>query len=131
MKNTQKSVNHAHQQQNRRHARRFMTAIALSAFGLIALDAAYAQATSSSIFGKAPADSTVTVHSDNGITRHIAPDNQGKYRLPALLPGTYLVSLEKGGQTVARVEGVPLFASRSSKVDFACDNDQCRGTLDR
>jgi Carboxypeptidase regulatory-like domain len=131
MKTTQKHATIAHRRQNRRHALKLMTALAVSACGILALDAAYAQSTSSSIFGKAPTDSTVTVHSDNGITRHISPDSKGKYRLPSLLPGTYLVSLEKSGQTVARVQGVPLFASRASEVNFACDNDQCTGSFGR
>lgn len=115
----------------RRHAFKIMTAIAVSAFGAIAINAAFAQSTSSSIFGRAPADSTITVHSDNGVTLHVSPNNKGRYSFRALVPGTYLVSLEKNGQTVANVQGVPLFASRSSQVDFVCDNDQCKGTFGR
>lgn len=110
---------------------KLITAIAISAFSVIALDAAYAQSTSSSIGGKAPADSTITVHSDNGLTRQGTPNSKGRYRLPNLLPGTYLVSLEKDGKTVAQVQGVPLFASRASEVDFACDNGQCTGSFGR
>jgi hypothetical protein len=129
MKTTQKSANPTSRQQNRRPAFKLMTAITLGAFGAIALNAAYAQSTSSAITGKAPADTTITVHSDNGITRHKSPDSDGHYRFPALQPGTYQVSLEKNGQTVAKVQGVPLFASRGSRVDFSCDNDQCSGSL--
>jgi hypothetical protein len=131
MKTTQKSAAIAYRQQNRRFALKLMTAIAVSAFSAIAFDAAYAQSTSSSIFGKAPADTTITIHSDNGITRHKSADSKGRYSFPALQPGTYLVSLEKNGDTVARVQGVPLYASRSSEVDFACDNDQCKGSFGR
>ncbi|GLQ97298.1 carboxypeptidase-like regulatory domain-containing protein [Dyella mobilis] len=127
-KNSQ-AVGHAHQ--HSRYALKLLAAIAVSAFGATALNAAYAQETSSSIGGKAPAESTVTIHSDNGLTRHVSADSKGRYRFPALIPGTYLVSLEKDGQTVAQVQGVPLFASRASKVDFACDNDQCTGALAR
>jgi len=108
-----------------------MTAIAVSVFGATAFDAAYAQQTSSNIVGKAPADSTITVHSDNGLTRRGSPNSKGRYNLPGLLPGTYVVSLEKDGKTLARVQGVPLFASRASEVDFACDNDQCSGSFGR
>jgi hypothetical protein len=131
MKTTQKSANPTRRQQNRRHAFKLMTAIAMSAFGAIALNGAYAQSTSSAITGKAPADTTITLHSDNGITRHQSPNSDGRYRFPSLQPGTYLVSLEKNGQTVARVQGVPLFASRGSEVDFKCDSDQCVGSLAR
>lgn len=121
----------AQRRQHHRYALKLMTAIAVSAFGITAVDAAYAQSTSSSIGGKAPAGSTITVHSDNGITRHGTTDSKGRYRLPQLLPGTYLVSIEKDGKTLAQVQGVPLFASRASEVDFACDNDQCTGSFGR
>lgn len=108
---------------------KLMTAIAVSALSVIALDTAYAQSTSSSIGGKAPADSTITVHSDSGLTRQSTAKDNGRYRFPGLVPGTYLVSLEKDGKTVAQVQGVPLFASRASEVDFACDNGQCTGSF--
>ncbi|HKR42415.1 MAG TPA: carboxypeptidase-like regulatory domain-containing protein [Paraburkholderia sp.] len=131
MKTSQKTSAIGHPRQNRRYALKLMTAVTMSAFGAIAFDAAYAQATSSSIVGKAPTDSTITVHSDNGLTRHGSPNSKGRYNLPALLPGTYLVSLERNGKTLARVQGVPLIASRASEVDFICDNDQCRGSFGR
>jgi len=131
MKTSQKSVAIGHRHQNRRYALKLMTAIAVSVFGATAFDAAYAQQTSSNIVGKAPADSTITVHSDNGLTRRGSPNSKGRYNLPGLLPGTYVVSLEKDGKTLARVQGVPLFASRASEVDFACDNDQCSGSFGR
>ncbi|HTV85838.1 MAG TPA: carboxypeptidase-like regulatory domain-containing protein [Dyella sp.] len=131
MKTMQKNATVAYRHQSRRHALKLMTAIACGAFGAFTFHAAYAQSTSSSIMGKAPADSTITVHSDNGITRKGAPNDKGRYSLHSLLPGTYLVSLEKNGKTVAQVLGVPLFASRSSEVDFVCDNDQCTGSLAR
>lgn len=118
-----------HRLHNRRYALKFMTAITMSAFGAIALNTAYAQSTSSSIVGKAPTDTTITVHSDKGLTRHGSPNSKGRYNLSALLPGTYLVSLERGGTTLATVQGVPLFAARASEVDFVCDNDQCTGSF--
>jgi hypothetical protein len=131
MKTSQKPAAIGHPYQNRRDALKLMTAIAMSAFGAIALNSAYAQSTSSSIFGKAPTDSTVTAHSDNGAIRHGSPNSKGRYNLRSLLPGTYLVSLEKNGKTLARVQGVPLFASRASEVNFTCDNDQCTGSMGR
>lgn len=131
MKTSQKPSTIGHQRQNRHYALKLMTAIAMSAFGAIAFGAAYAQQTSSSIVGKAPTDSTITVHSDNGLTRRGSPNSKGRYNLPGLLPGTYLVSLEKDGKTLARVQGVPLYASRASEVDFACSNDQCTAKFGR
>ncbi|MFC5740798.1 carboxypeptidase-like regulatory domain-containing protein [Dyella tabacisoli] len=129
MKTSKKSAAIGHQHQNRHYALKLMTAIAVSAFGTIAVNAAYAQSTSSSILGKAPTGSTITVHSDKGITRHGSPNDTGRYNLPALIPGTFVVSLERDGKTLATVQGVPLFAGRASEVDFACDNDQCTGSF--
>ncbi|GLQ88760.1 carboxypeptidase-like regulatory domain-containing protein [Dyella flagellata] len=131
MKASQKPLALGQQDQIRRRPLKLITAIALSAVGAIALNAAHAQSTSSSIFGRAPADSTITVHSDNGATRHGSPNNKGRYSFSSLIPGTYIVSLERNGQTLAKVQGVPLFASRASQVDFVCDNDQCTGTFGR
>ncbi|MGO4701301.1 carboxypeptidase-like regulatory domain-containing protein [Dyella sp. 2RAB6] len=125
MKTSQKTAAVGH----RRYALKLMTAIAVSAFGAIAVNAAYAQSTSSSILGKSPADSTITVHSDKGITRHGSPNSKGRYNLSALPPGTYEVSLQRDGKTLATVDGIPLFAGRASEVDFACDNDQCTGSF--
>ena len=113
----------------RRHAFKLMTAIAVSAFGIIAVNAAYAQSTSSSILGKSPTDASVTVHSDKGITRHGSPNSKGRYNLSALPPGTYEVSLERDGKTLATVGGIPLLAGRASQVDFTCENDQCTGVF--
>ncbi|SFS18417.1 Carboxypeptidase regulatory-like domain-containing protein [Dyella sp. OK004] len=129
MKTNKKLSPIGHRHQNRRYALKFMTAIAVSAFGAIALNTAYAQSTSSSIVGKAPTDSTITAHSDKGLTRHGSPNSKGRYNLSALLPGTYLVSLERDGKTLATVQGVPLLAARASEVDFVCDNDQCTGSF--
>lgn len=118
-----------HMKTNQKSSLKLMTAIAVSALSVIAFNAVYAQSTSSSIGGKAPADSTITVLSNNGLTRQSTSNSNGRYRFPGLVPGTYLVSLEKDGKTVAQVQGVPLFASRASEVDFACDNDQCKGSF--
>jgi len=104
-------------------------AIAMCAFGAMALNTASAQSTSSTITGRAPADATITAHSDKGITRHGTPNSKGRYSLSALLPGTYEVSLEKDGKTLATVKGVPLFASWASEVNFTCENDQCIGAF--
>jgi hypothetical protein len=131
MKTSQKPAAMEYRHKNGGYALKLITAIAVSVFGIAAFDAASAQATSSSIVGKAPVDSTITVHSDNGITRHGSPNSKGRYNIPALLPGSYLVSIERNGKTLARVQGVPLLASRASEVDFACGNDQCKGSFGR
>jgi hypothetical protein len=125
MKINQKSqVNH-HQTHELRFAPKLMSAIAVGAIGAMTFSAAHAQETSSHIFGKAPADSTVTVHSDTGINRHGVVGSNGRYNLPSLPPGTYLVSLVKDGKTVASLPNVGLFVGPASEVDFACDGEQC------
>lgn len=131
MKTSQKPAAMGYRQINGGYALKLITAIVVSAFGAIAFGAAYAQATSSSIVGRAPIDSTITVHSDNGVTRHGSPNSKGRYNIPALLPGSYLVTIERNGKTLARVQGVPLFASMASEVDFACTDDQCKGSFGR
>lgn len=125
MKIIQKSVVNPQQKHALRFAPKLMSTIAMAAFGALTFSAAHAQSTSSSIIGKAPTDGTVTVHSDTGVTRHGTANGKGRYSLSSLPPGTYLVSLEKDGKTLASLPGVPLFANKAFEVDFACDNDQC------
>lgn len=125
MKIIQKSEVSRHQKHGFRFASKFMSIMAIGALGAMTFGAAHAQATSSSIIGKAPTDGTVTVHSDTGLTRHGTPNGKGRYNLSSLPPGNYLVSLEKDGKTLASLPGVPLYAGKAFEVDFACDNDQC------
>jgi hypothetical protein len=100
--------------------------IALAAFAAMAFSAAHAQSTSSRIIGKAPTDgSTISVRSDTGVTRSGTANGKGRYTINSLPPGTYMVSLEKDGQTLASLSGVPLFAAKAFEVDFSCDNGQC------
>lgn len=131
MKIIQKSeVNHQ-QKHGFRFASVLMLTIAMGAFGAMTFSAAHAQDTNSRIVGKAPTDGTITAHSDTGITRHGTANSKGRYTLSSLRPGTYVVSLEKDGKTLASLSGVPLFVGIASEVDFACDNDQCTASLAR
>ncbi|RDS81141.1 carboxypeptidase regulatory-like domain-containing protein [Dyella monticola] len=125
MKTVQKSEVNRYQKHELRFASKLMSVIAVGALGAMAFSAVQAQSTSSSIMGKAPTDGTVTVHSETGLTRHGTPNGKGRYNLSSLPPGTYLVSLEKDGKTLASLQGVPLYAGKAFEVDFACDNDQC------
>ncbi|GGA19591.1 carboxypeptidase-like regulatory domain-containing protein [Dyella nitratireducens] len=125
MKIFQTSEVNRHQKHTFRFASKLISTIAVGALGAMTFSAAHAQATSSSIDGKAPTDGTITVHSDTGLTRHGTANSNGRYTISSLRPGTYLVSLEKDGKTVASLPGVPLFAGKAFEVDFACDNDQC------
>lgn len=97
----------------------------VAVIGLCTFGAAYAQGTDSSIFGKAPTGTTIVAHSATGVTRHVTADSKGRYSFNHLPLGTYTVSLEKDGKTLANLNGAELFVGRSFGVDFACDNDQC------
>jgi carboxypeptidase family protein len=125
MKISQKSEVNRYQKNGLRFASKLMSAIVMAAIGAMTFSAAHAQETDSKIIGKAPTGVTITVHSDTGINRHGTASSKGRYSLSSLPPGTYLVSLEKDGKTLASLAGVPLFVGRASEVDFACDNDQC------
>jgi hypothetical protein len=131
MKTIQKSEINAHHKHQLGFVSKLAVTVAVGALGAMGFSAAHAQSTTSRIIGKAPADGTVTVHEDTGITRHGTPNGNGRYSITSLPPGTYLVSLEKGGKTVASLPGVPLFAGKSFVVDFVCDNDQCSATPGR
>ena len=106
-----------------------MSTIAMGAFAAMTFNAAHAQDTDSKIVGKAPTDSTITARSDTGANRHGTANSKGRYTLTSLRPGTYVVSLEKDGKTIASLSGVPLFVGVASEVDFACDNGQCTASL--
>jgi hypothetical protein len=131
MKIIQKLETNRQQKHGFRLASKLMATLAMGAFGAMTLSVAYAQDTDSRIFGKAPTDGTITVHSDMGFTRHGSANSKGRYALSELRPGTYVVSLEKDGKTLASQPGVPLFVGRGSEVDFACNNDQCSASIAR
>jgi hypothetical protein len=127
----QKSEVNRQQKHNSRFASKLMSTIAIGAFGVMTLTAAHAQDTNSKIVGKAPSDGTITLHSDTGINRHGTANSKGRYIFSSLRPGTYVVSLEKDGKTLASLPGVPLYVGVASEVDFACDQDQCSAALAR
>jgi hypothetical protein len=125
----QKSEVTREQKRGLRFTPKLMTIIAMAVSGAVTFSVAHAQETDSRIVGKAPSDGTITVHSDTGITRQGTASSKGRYSLSQLRPGTYVVSLEKDGKTLASQSGVPLFVGRASEVDFACDNDQCSASV--
>jgi hypothetical protein len=129
MKGNQKSAFNSSRKHGLRFASKLAITLAVGATGVVAFTTAHAQATNSSIIGKAPTDATVKVHSDTGIGRHGTADGNGRYNIGSLPPGTYAVSLEKDGKVLANLPGVPLFAGKAVEVDFACDNEQCGAKL--
>ena len=55
---------------------------------------------------------------DTGLARNAVSDGNGHFRLPALPPGTYLVSAELSGFTKEEVKDVPLVIDQTATLDF-------------
>ncbi|MGY3041446.1 hypothetical protein ACVWWQ_003078 [Rhodanobacter sp. TND4EL1] len=96
------------------------TALAL-ALGLGFTGLAFGQATTGSIFGQAPATSgeTVTVSGSTGITREVAVDSAGRYRVSNLPLGTYTVTLKKDGVAVESRDNIAIVVGAGTTVSFA------------
>lgn len=79
-----------------------------------------AQSTAGSVFGQAEAGETVIVENPaTGIRREITVDADGSYRIPALPPGRYQVTLKRAdGSTTVR-ESVLVSAGTGTAVSFA------------
>ncbi|RDS83167.1 carboxypeptidase regulatory-like domain-containing protein [Dyella monticola] len=86
---------------------------------------AHAQSTTAHIFGQAPAGETVTALSSTGMHRHETVSKKGHYKIESLPAGDYIITLQKGEQTVDTRAHVALIAGRGAEIDFACPNDQC------
>src|SRR5262245_2676521 len=93
----------------------------------LAYPTAFAQSTSGSVFGQAAAGETVMVESaQTGFHREIAVDNDGSYRMPALPPGNYKVTLKHAdGSTLVR--DVAVSAGTGTQVNFAAAGSE--GTI--
>jgi hypothetical protein len=129
MKAIQYAESNSHKTRKNPFAWKLMTALALCLCGMAAFSSAYAQATNSSIIGKAPEGVTIAAHSDTGIGRHGTANGKGRYTLSSLPPGVYTVTLQKDGNTLATQSNVPLFAGKAVEVDFDCANDQCTASF--
>jgi hypothetical protein len=114
-----------------RLARGLVVAGVMGALAVGGLSTASAQSTSGSIFGKAPAGDSITVHSDTtGAGRTVKVDTTGRYRAPGLPTGTYTVTLKQDGTAIAKHIKVPVIVSRGSEVDFNCDEIKCGKSAD-
>ncbi|HEV2622469.1 MAG TPA: TonB-dependent receptor [Frateuria sp.] len=103
---------------NRPAIRRTALAIALS-MGFAG--AAFAQSTTGSIFGDAPAaqGETVLIQNATGFSREVPVDAQGRFAASQLPLGTYTVILRQNGQTVDSRKDVTLRVGAGSQVSFA------------
>ncbi|NII09586.1 TonB-dependent receptor [Oleiagrimonas sp. C23AA] len=91
------------------------------ALGLGVNGMAQAQSTTGSIVGQAPAQSgeTVLVQNENGLSRSIPVDADGRYVASQLPLGTYTVTLQRDGQTVDTRQNVQLRVGTATHVSFA------------
>jgi len=103
-------------------------ALAASATALIVSGpAAYAQSTGGSVFGQAASGDTVIVEGEGtGFRREISVGSDGSYRVPALSPGRYRITLRHADGTTAVREGVLVSAGTGTPVIFVTAAD---GTL--
>ena len=127
--------NHSFGRIRRRHGfavGRLAMAAAIAISGVVASAAAEAQDTAGRVFGKAPAGETVLVQSSaNGLQHEGQVNAKGRYAINRLPVGVYTVTLEKGGQPVARHLNVGVVVGRGSRVDFNCAEGQCGETASR
>jgi len=95
------------------------TALAL-ALGIGFAGLAFAQATTGSIFGQAPAASgeTVTVSGSTGVTREVPVDSSGRYSIGNLPLGSYTVTLKKDGAVVDSRNNVNIVVGAGTAVSF-------------
>jgi hypothetical protein len=95
-------------------------ALAVSATALmVSSPAAFAQSTGGSVFGQAASGDTVIVEGEGtGFRREISVGSDGAYRVPALSPGKYRVTLRHLDGTTAVRDGVLVSAGTGTPVSF-------------
>ena len=95
---------------------------------IAASPAALGQSTSGSVFGQATKGETVVVENpQTGFHREIPVGEDGGYRMPALPPGSYKVTLKHAdGSTVVR-DGITVSAGTGTAVNFVAVSSE--GTI--
>lgn len=95
-------------------------ALAVSATALIVSSpAAFAQSTGGSVFGQAASGDTVIVEGEGtGFRREISVGSDGSYRVPALSPGRYRITLRQADGTTVVRESVLVSAGTGTPVSF-------------
>ena len=99
--------------------KRTVLAVALSS--TLAGGVAFAQSTTGSIFGQAPAAAgeTVSITSSTGVNRSATVDSSGRYSFGSLPTGTYTVNLLRDGAVVDTRNNVELRVGAGTEVSFA------------
>ncbi len=84
----------------------------------------FAQSTTGSIFGQAPAATgeTVSVQNESGLTRQAPVDSTGRYSVTGLPVGTYTVTLQRDGKVVSTRPNVTIRVGSGSEVSFTGAN---------
>ncbi|MCK7596304.1 TonB-dependent receptor [Microbulbifer sp. CAU 1566] len=91
------------------------------ALGMCVAGGVYAQSTTGSISGNAPAGATVVIKNNSGFSRTITVDASGRYNVGSLPVGTYVVTAEQDGETVGS-RSIPVRLGGSSDVSFGGDD---------
>jgi hypothetical protein len=101
-------------------ARRSLTIAVITALSLGATAPVFAQATTGSIYGDAPAgtNETVTLTNSSGLSRTITVGADGRFAASSLPLGTYTVSLLRDGATVDTRNNITLSAGGATQVSF-------------
>ena len=100
--------------------RRSLSVAVLTALTVGFSTGAFAQATTGTIYGDAPAAAgeSVTVEGSTGVTRTVQVDSRGKYSAGSLPLGNYTVSLMRDGATVDSRKNVSLTLGGGTQVSF-------------
>ena len=105
-------------QSYRRNTNRLAGAIATTL--IAASPSALGQSTSGSVFGQATKGETVVVENpQTGFHREIPVGEDGGYRMPALPPGSYKVTLKHADGTTVVRDGIAVSAGTGTAVNFA------------
>ena len=111
---------------SRRLGQSLMLAGIAGVFALAGVSTASAQATTGSVFGKAPAGYTVSVRSAaTGAGRTVHVDSAGRYSARELPNGIYTVTLQDKDQPVVKHPDVQVIVGRGVEVDFDCSKLNC------
>jgi len=107
--------------------KRTVLAVALSS--TLAGGVAFAQSTTGSIFGQAPAAAgeTVTITSATGATRTATVDANGRYTFGSLPTGEYTVNLVRDGAVVDTRKNVTIKIGAGTEVSFAAAGPSATG----
>lgn len=99
-------------------------ALAVSATALMMSGPALAQSTGGSVFGQAASGDTIIVEGEGtGFRREISVGSDGSYRVPALSPGRYRITLRHSDGTTVVREGVLVSAGTGTPVTFVSSGD--------